>query len=93
VRLTLHVRPGASRNAFTGPHGDAIGVSLAAPPVDGKANRMLLAFLAECLGVPRRTVRLVAGARSRRKIVDVSGISPQAAQLSIGEREKVSSNA
>jgi hypothetical protein len=80
VRLTVHVRPGASRTALTGPHGDAIGVRLAAPPVDGKANQLLVEFLAECLDVPRRAVSLVAGANSRRKIVEVRGIDIQAAR-------------
>jgi uncharacterized protein (TIGR00251 family) len=80
VRLTMHVRPGASRTELTGPHGDAIGVCLAAPPVDGKANQMLIKFLAECLDVPRRAVSLVAGANSRRKIVEVRGIDIQTAR-------------
>jgi uncharacterized protein (TIGR00251 family) len=80
VRLTLHVRPGASRTALTGQHGDAIGVCLAAPPVDGKANQLLIEFLAARLGVPRRAVSLVAGMHSRKKIVAVSGIDVPAAR-------------
>ena len=74
VRLTVHVRPGAAESAITKPHGDAIGMRLAAPPVDGKANRELIEFVAERLGVSRRAVTLVAGESSRRKIVDVAGI-------------------
>lgn len=79
VRLTVHVRPGAAASAITKPHGDAIGVRLAAPPVDGKANRELIEFVAERLGVSRRAVTLVAGATSRRKVVDVAGIDAGAA--------------
>ena len=74
VRLTVHVRPGAAASAITKPYGDAIGMRLAAPPVDGKANRELIEFVAARLGVARRAVMLVAGEASRRKIVDVDGI-------------------
>ena len=46
VRLTLHVQPGASRSELAGMHGDALKVRVAAPPVDGAANRELIRFLA-----------------------------------------------
>jgi len=80
VRLTVHVRPGAAATAITKPHGDAIGVRLAARPVDGKANRELVEFLSRQLGVPRRAVTLVAGETSRRKIVQVAGIDAATAR-------------
>ncbi len=73
ARLTLHVQPRAARSAVAGPHGDAIKVRLAAPPVDGAANAELLRFLAERLGVRRAAVRLVAGAAGRRKVVEIDG--------------------
>lgn len=74
VGLTLHVQPGASRTALAGEHGDALKVRLAAPPVDGRANDCLLAFLAERLGVPRSALLLRSGHASRRKVVVVSGL-------------------
>ena len=74
VRLTLHVRPGAAQSAITGPHGDAIGVRVAAAPVDGNANRELIGYLAGCLGVRPRAIALVAGLSSRRKVIEVAGI-------------------
>jgi uncharacterized protein (TIGR00251 family) len=75
ARLTLHVQPRTSRTEVAGLHGAAIKVRLAAPPVDGAANDELVRFLAERLGVPRRAVRLVAGAGARRKVVEVDGIA------------------
>jgi uncharacterized protein (TIGR00251 family) len=69
--LHLHVQPGARRTRVVGPHGEALKVQLAAPPVDGRANEALLAHLAERLGLPRREVELRAGASSRRKVVAV----------------------
>lgn len=75
ARLTLHVQPRARRTEVAGLHGAALKVRLAAPPVDGAANDELVRFVAERLGVPRRAVRLVAGAGARRKVVEVDGVA------------------
>jgi len=73
VILELHVYPGAARTQFAGEHGGRVKLRLAAPPVDGKANAELVAFLAAYYGVPKRNVRIVAGANSRRKRVFIEG--------------------
>lgn len=70
--LTVHVQPGAKRTEIVGEHGDALKIRLAAPPVDGKANDALLAFLADTLQLARRDLCLRAGQTSRRKLVAVS---------------------
>ncbi len=78
VTLTLHVQPGAKKTEIAGLHGDALKIRLAAPPVEGKANAALLAFLAGKFGVPMRNVALKRGESSRIKVVSISGpqISP-----------------
>jgi uncharacterized protein (TIGR00251 family) len=73
VILDLHVQPGAVRTEFAGEYGGRLKLRLAAPPVDGKANAALVAFLAEYYGVPKRNVRIVGGASSRRKRVLIEG--------------------
>jgi uncharacterized protein len=73
VILDLHVQPGAARTEFAGEHDGRLKLRLAAPPVDGKANAALVAFLAEYYGVPKRNVRIVAGTSSRRKRVFIEG--------------------
>lgn len=70
--LELHVQPGASRTEFAGRHGERIKVRLAARAVDGKANEALVEFLAAYYGVPRRSVRIESGLRSRRKRVVIA---------------------
>jgi uncharacterized protein (TIGR00251 family) len=74
--LTLHilVQPRASRSEIVGPHGDALKVRLAAPPVDGAANEELVRLLAREYGVPRGAVEIVSGLSSRRKTVRVLGV-------------------
>ncbi len=73
VTLTLHVQPGAKKTEIAGIHGDALKIRLAAPPIEGKANAALLAFLAEKFGVPLRNAVLKQGESSRRKVVSISG--------------------
>ena len=74
---TVSVRghPGARRNAVSGVHADAVKISLTTPPVDGRANEALIAFVAELLGVPRARVSLVAGMTGRTKVLRVTGKS------------------
>lgn len=75
VRFRVRLQPRASRNEIVGELGGALRVRLHAPPVDGAANEALVAFLAERLGVPRRGVRIVTGATSRTKIIEVDGVT------------------
>ena len=84
IRLRLHVQPRASRTEIAGPHGDALKIRLAAPPVDGAANEALVRFLAERLGVSRTAIRLESGANRRAKVVAVDGIGPEEAAHRLG---------
>lgn len=78
--LTLHIQPGAKKTEVCGLHGDALKIRLAAPPVDGKANAALLAFVADRLGLSKSAVSLKSGQTSRRKVVEVAEPPADAAQ-------------
>lgn len=78
--LTLHVQPGAKKNGIAGTHGEALKIRLAAPPVDGKANVALLAFVAERLDVPKSAVTLKSGQTSRQKVVEIENAPEDTAQ-------------
>jgi uncharacterized protein (TIGR00251 family) len=71
VRITIRVRPGASRTAVGGCHDGALVVKVGEQAVDGQATAATLKALSKALGVPRRSVVLVSGATSRTKVVDV----------------------
>ena len=74
VTIDVRVVPRAGRSGLAGSRGDAVLVRLTAPPVDGAANEELIEVLAAALGVPKRAITIVAGARSRRKRVHVTGV-------------------
>ncbi|MEJ2687960.1 MAG: DUF167 family protein [Gammaproteobacteria bacterium] len=69
--LQLRIQPRAKRDEIAGPHGGRLKVRISAPPVDGKANDHLIAFMATVFGVPRQRVAVVAGAASRDKRVRI----------------------
>ncbi|OQW38436.1 MAG: hypothetical protein A4S08_09950 [Proteobacteria bacterium SG_bin4] len=67
--LTLHIQTGAKVTGVAGIHGDALKIKLAAAPVAGKANAMLLSYLADRFDVPLSQVILKQGDKSRHKLV------------------------
>ncbi|MBX3208619.1 MAG: DUF167 domain-containing protein [Labilithrix sp.] len=71
VRFEVHARPRAKKSRIVGSRGDALEVALSAPPVDGAANEELVRVLATALGVPRRSVSIIRGATSQKKLVAV----------------------
>ena len=74
VVFRCRVCPKASKNAVQGLYGDAVKVSVAAPPVDGKANAELVKFLAKRLGRSKSTLSIVSGQTGRDKRLFCAGI-------------------
>ena len=66
--ISVHVQPRAAKNRCCGVHDEALKVAVTAPPVDGKANKAVAAYLAELFGVSRRSVVLLSGSQSRKKL-------------------------
>lgn len=75
VLLAVHVQPRASRNMICGVHDGSLKIAVTTPPVDGKANKAVAAFLAKTLGMAKRDVQLRSGQTSRRKVFFISDIS------------------
>jgi uncharacterized protein (TIGR00251 family) len=73
-RLAIKAIPNAPRNAVAGWLGDSLKVKVHAPALEGRANEELCDFLAETLGLPRRSVTLVQGDKSRQKLVQIQGL-------------------
>lgn len=77
VRLTLLIQPKASKNEIVGPHDGALKIRIQAPPIDGRANEELVAFLAKELKLPKRAITVLKGETGRNKIVQIDGIDAE----------------
>jgi uncharacterized protein (TIGR00251 family) len=81
--VSVRVHPGAKKDAVTGIHGNAVKIALSAPPVDGRANDTLIAFVAEQLRLPRSRVSLISGASNRSKVLRITGKSAAEVQAAL----------
>ena len=75
IQFTVKVHPRAKRNAITGKVGEALKLSLTSPPVDGRANEACIEYFARLFAVPRSSVTIAAGEKSRTKVVRVTGVN------------------
>jgi uncharacterized protein (TIGR00251 family) len=82
--LSIRVQPRAKRDEVVGERAGAVVIRLAAPPVDGKANAALTAFIAKAAGVPRSRVEIVRGASARDKVVRVTGVAEADLRRALG---------
>ena len=80
VAFAVKVHPRARKNAITGTMGDALKLSLTAPPVEGRANQAVIEFFADLFAIPRSSVTIASGATSRNKMVRVAGVTGEAAR-------------
>ena len=67
ITLTVFVQPRSSKNMIAGLHNHALKIKLTSPPVDGAANKMCIQYLAKCLKVPKSSIEIVSGHKSRTK--------------------------
>jgi uncharacterized protein (TIGR00251 family) len=83
VTLAVRAQPGAKRTAITGVYGEGaaaqLKIAVHAPPLEGRANQSLIAFLAESFSLPKNAVELASGESSRSKVFLLRGVTlPQA---------------
>jgi len=76
--FTVRIVPRASASQIVGDHEGALRIRIAAPPVEGAANRELIRLLAKRLKVPQNAVEIVSGASSRNKIIRLKGVTATA---------------
>ena len=75
TKISLRVYPNAARNEVIGFVDGVLRVKVSAPPIRGKANRELLAFLSQFLDVGKGALTIIKGHTSRNKIVVIDGLS------------------
>jgi uncharacterized protein (TIGR00251 family) len=84
VRLDVYIQPRASRTELAGLHDGVIKIRIAAPPVENAANLALVEFVAQKLGITKRSVRVVSGGTSRRKTLEIDGVTAAAIAATLG---------
>lgn len=82
--FAVKVQPRASRNAVVGELGEALKIALTTPPVEGRANKACIEFLAKLLNVARSSVSIAAGETSRNKVICVAGVSANEVRSRLG---------
>jgi uncharacterized protein (TIGR00251 family) len=83
LRFAVWVKPRAAQSRIVGLREEALEVAVAAPPVDGAANEELRKTLARALAVPKSAINVVGGQTGRNKLVEVTGLTPQALQSAL----------
>jgi uncharacterized protein (TIGR00251 family) len=75
VTIECRVTPRASRNAIKGVRDGTLELALTSPPIEGRANKMLIELLSRRLGVRKSAVSIAGGQHSRNKVVFVEGLT------------------
>jgi len=87
VTLAVRAQPGAKKTAILGSYGDGataqLKISVQAPPLEGRANAALIAFLAEQFSIPKSAVEIVSGELSRSKVFLLRGVSLAQAEAAL----------
>ena len=89
VTLAVRAQPGAKKTAITGVYGESpaaqLKIAVHAPPLEGRANQALIAFLAETFGLPKNAVELVSGELSRSKVIMLRGVTAEKAKKTLDD--------
>jgi hypothetical protein len=87
VTLAVRAQPGAKKTAILGVYGEGsaaqLKIAVQAPPIEGKANAALIAFLADTFGLAKNKVEIVSGELSRSKVFLLRGVSLEEVQTKV----------
>ena len=83
ILFKIVVQPRAAKTEIIGLHGDALKIKLTAPPVDGAANKMVIALLAKCLAIPKSRLEIKTGSTGRHKqiLVRLATSNPKTGEI------------
>jgi uncharacterized protein (TIGR00251 family) len=86
VRIDVYVQPRASKTELAGMHDGVVKIRIAAPAIENAANQALVEFVAQQLGIAKRSVRVVSGGASRRKVLEIDGVTAEVIAAALGSR-------
>ena len=73
--LNIFVSPRSSKNQIVGMYDGRLKIMIKSPPVDGKANELLIKYVADVFSTPKQSVSIKKGISSKRKQLLVKGIT------------------
>ena len=68
IIIKVKIIPGSSNNKIIGKYNDALKISLTAPPVEGKANKKCISYLAKCFDVAKSKIEIISGQNRKNKL-------------------------
>lgn len=77
IIIKVKIVPGSSKNKIIGVYNDALKISIAAPPVEGKANKKCIAYLAKYFDLAKSKIEIISGQTSKNKLIKIYDISPK----------------
>jgi len=83
--IRVKVLPRSSKTEIAGKADGVYRIKLTAPPVDGKANKALINFLAKKTGLPKRKFQIVSGEHSRNKTIRILDVTSEEVMKSLGD--------
>jgi len=89
ITLAVRAQPGAKKTAITGTYGEGstaqVKIAVQAPPIEGRANEALIAFLAGLFALSRTNVVLISGELSRSKVFLLRGVARDQVETAIAK--------
>lgn len=93
VTLAVRAQPGAKKTVIIGIYGEGamaqLKIAVQAPPLEGRANEALIAFLAQTFALPKNAVQLISGELSRSKVFLLEGITLAQANVTLARQLKI----
>lgn len=88
LKLPVVIKPQARKNQILGLHGDRLKIAIAATPVDGKANKELISFLAQLLEVRQAEIEIASGLTNHIKLICIPSALKSKIESIIAESSK-----
>ncbi|MBU4510559.1 YggU family protein [bacterium] len=75
--VKIKIIPGSSKNKIVGIYNNALKIAIAAPPVEGKANKKCIAYLAEYFDIAKSKIEIISGQTSKNKLIKIYDITQE----------------
>jgi len=75
IIIKVKIVPGSSKNKIIGVFNDSLKITITAPPVEGKANKKCIAYLAKYFNVAKSKIEIISGQTSKNKLIKICDIS------------------